>query len=489
MPEPDYSGFWLADDGGMYFIRQFDTVLWWVGVNRGEPGETREELCPGLRFCNVYHASVTGRHITGDWSDVPRGTASNGGTLTLEFRDDNQLHRVSETGGFSASTWQQWPTGDTQWPVVSAAETFQQTFKNVVGGGDFTEKERLAGNLKVLKDSATVFAVITLGETDGQPPVSRSYPSSGFSYNDFMCLNDRSLSLGVADQDDCDASFYIRSDTNQVAQRQPLFFDGIEEGDKDVVYHRLSGDGTDGFEGEIIMFGRSADCNDDLAENFPALLPGWAERPDSSVLFNGKPIRLEIPGWSGGIEPFEISFGDPVRVTGVLVFDHGHHDIFGREINPQKLEIHPVYSVDKITATSAGLSGAWADDVGNTYYLRHDPANDTVWYVGLTPLDSAAFAQVFRGIFYPTPAIKDSAVPAIPKGIGTSPVTPPQNVLIGDVVAIDLGWGTAAPFEVSGTRLGDTGSATFVLGSTEIVGRNVLTLSIGNFRLMKLYDA
>lgn len=501
-PEPDYSGFWVADDGGMYFIRQFDTVLWWVGVNRGD-SRLAPALCPGLQFCNVYHASVTGPDITGDWSDVPRGATSNRGTLTLTFAD-GLLRKVGETGGFSACTWQQWPMGDTQWPVVvSAAETFQQTFKNAIADFHSSQRETLADNLRVLKETATVFAVISLhvNEETGNPepivsaaspPVSATHETT-FTYDDFICLNQDNVG-GVLGQNDCDVGFHMQTEANQIAQRQPRFYDEIDEGDKFLVYQRLPGVGQGGFEGEIIMYGRSADCGDD-AEKFATLFPGWNERADSPVLFNGKPITIKIPGSFGGAEPNfvnEVSIGDLVRVTGVLVFDQGHRNLSGDFDNPYKLEIHPVYSVDKIMAMSSGssgLSGAWTDDVGNTYYLRHDPADDTVWYAGLSPLGSAAFAQVFRGTFYPPPVIKDSAIPAIPKGIGTSPVTPPQNVLIGDVVAIDLGWGTAPPFEVSGTRLGDTGAATFVLGSTQIAAANVLTLSIGSFRLMKLYDA
>jgi hypothetical protein len=180
----------------------------------------------------------------------------------------------------------------------------------------------------------------------------------------------------------------------------------------------------------------------------------------------------------------EISWRDPVRVSGVLAFDTGHPD-------PPKLEMHPVYSVDKITATAAGLSGVWADDVGNTYYLRHNPDDNTVWYVGLSPLDGSAFAQVFHGTFSPVPVIKEAHLPV---GIGAPPVTPPHNVLAGKVVAIDVGWGTAPPFAASGTRLGDTGPVSLQFGSGEdqakdaLLGGNYPVLFTGDFRLWKLRD-
>jgi hypothetical protein len=490
-PEPDYSGIWVANDGGWYFLWQLDTDLWWVGVSAGQ-------LCPGLEYCNVYHASVTGPNITGDWSDVPRGATSNGGSLALALRDDNVLYKVSDTGGFGPASWQR--SGSSPWPVISLVDAFQHTLKNVVGNADTSDKQSLYDNLLPLKAPVTVFASIANDDLHlPGKPVSVNYPNSDsseqdFSYHNFICAHDPEIGGGWLhnQDDDGDATFMMQAAVDQIAQRQPFFFDGVPGEDKDTIESRLTGADVGGFEGEMLMFGRAADCNDDGAETSSALFPGWAERADGSVLFNGKPIS---------ITDFvaEIVDGDLVRVTGALIFDHGHGDD-----NPQKLEIHPVYSVDKITATLSGLSGGWADDVGNTYYLRHDPADNTVWYVALSPPGSTAFAQVFRGTFYPPPASK---VPAMREAVSEDSVAPagnrefpstPQNVLTGDVVAIDLGWGTAAPFEESGTRLGDTGPVTFEFSSAELVTAsggpqgenwNILELSMGDFRLIKLYDA
>lgn len=114
------------------------------------------EPCPGLRFCNVYHASVTGPDITGDWSDGPRGATSGRGSLTLRFAD-GALQKASDTGGFSASTWRRQPPSfpllfRSPWPVISVAEVFQRTLKNAVGNWDINEKQTLGENLKALKD-------------------------------------------------------------------------------------------------------------------------------------------------------------------------------------------------------------------------------------------------------------------------------------------------------------------------------------------------
>jgi len=214
--------------------------------------------------------------------------------------------------------------------------------------------------------------------------------------------------------------------------------------------------------------------------------PGWAERaPGSSVLFNGRRIHVIVPAGSGGPPSppnfvTELSFGDPVRVTGALVFDTGH--------DGDKLEIHPVYAIDKITATfSANLSGAWADDVGNTFYLRHDPADNSVWYAAISPLGWGGYGQVFHGTFHPRQVVLGEA--AAGEDIGPSPVPPPQDAVTGEFAALEFGFGDPPPSALTGSRIGDTGAVTFGLGQTRLAGRDVPMLSTGTFRLMKLYDA
>src|SRR5262249_43627210 len=131
-----------------------------------------------------------------------------------------------------------------------------------------------------------------------------------------------------------------------IQQRQPNFFAGVDQGTRaDVEAKMLSP-----LEGEIIMYGRAPDCNHWDATSW-ALFPGWAEQPGSSVLFNGKPIPVVLtPPGAGSNQPNFISdlhFEDPVRVTGALVLDTGH------ALQPDGLEIHPVYSVEKILPTAS----------------------------------------------------------------------------------------------------------------------------------------
>lgn len=445
----------MANDGGMYFFRQVGDVLWWLGASGGL-------MHPGLEFCNVFCGTVTASAVTGDWSCVPRGAASGRGTLTLRPAGQHQLLRVGGSGGFGASVWRR--TSNSAWPVIATGQAFAATLKNVFADGDSYVKATLADSLQPLKDSVSVFAVVARPGDDGAPPVTVSYPAAldagfqDFSYSEFICLNDP-VTFGSEDQPDGDVTFMLQADAGQVTASQPGFFAGAESR-RDQIERQLAAP----IAGAILMFGRSADCGDQGAETALPCFPGWAERAvGSAVTFNGKPIHVVVPPLAGGPhgEPdflAELSFGDPVRVTGALVSGLGGG-------SPGKLEIHPVYAVEKITATFArDLSGAWADDVGNTYYLRHDLSDDTVWYAAVSPLGRDAFGQVFRGSLLP-------------------------GHVVGEVVALDFGYGSAPPSGVTGSRIGDTDAVAFGLGRTELAGREVPILATGGFRLMKLYDA
>jgi hypothetical protein len=442
----------MANDGGMYFFRQAGDVLWWLGASGGL-------MHPGLEFCNVFQGTVTASAVTGDWSSVPRGAASGHGTLALRPAGEHQLLRVGGSGGFGASIWRR--TSNSAWPVIAVGRAFAATLRNVFNDSGSYVKATLADALEPVRDSVSVFAVVARPPDEGGPPVSVSYPAfdaggQEFSYSEFICLNDPAA-FGNGDQPDGDVSFWLRADAGQVTARQPGLLAGVEPR-RGQISQQLAGP----IEAAILMFGRSADCGDEGAETALPCFPGWAESAmGSSVTFNGKPIRVVVPPLLGDppSEPnfaAELSFGDPVRVTGALVFGAG---------TPGKLEIHPVYAVEKITATfAADLSGAWADDAGNTYYLRHDLTDDSVWYAAVSPLGGGAFGQVFRGSLIP-------------------------GHVVGEVVALDFGYGSAPPPGVTGSRIGDTDAVAFGLGRTELAGREVPMLATGRFRLMKLYDA
>src|SRR5262249_32968935 len=312
---PDDSGLtgtWVANDGGMYFLRQIGDTLWWLGLSGGR-------LHPGLQFCNVFHASVTTSEGTGEWSDVPRGATSGRGSLALRPAGDDQLLRVAESGGFGAPIRRR--TSTSQWPVIAVYDALTETLRNVVKSGQVTEKSTLADNLWPLRDSVSVFASVARSGDRAGPAVDVCYPRSAhpvrhFTYGDFICLNEPSAPA-AGEQQDGDVSFWFLTDVGQIARAQPDFYAGVEyqEG-------YIGGKLTVPIEGESIMSGGPAEGAAGHAEPSPPLFPGWAERAGgSAVLFNGRPIQVIVPASAGAVpvEPnllTELSFGDPVRVTG-----------------------------------------------------------------------------------------------------------------------------------------------------------------------------
>ncbi len=286
-----------------------------------------------------------------------------------------------------------------------------------------------------------------LGNEDhaGQAVVGNYSAARGRDYASFICGGDG--------DGDGDVTFKFSVDIQQVYAHQPNFYGGAAvsaaEQARSKIVHPV--------EAEIIMFGRAAGCDDPEKLRAQPLFPGWAEPAGNAVLFNGRPIRvIFLPPGVGSNQPNfldALKEGNYVRVTGPLVFDIGHEG---------GLEIHPVYSVDLITARqSENLSGTWADDVGNTYYLRHHAEDNSVWFGGLSPLGVARFGQVFYGSLDP--------------GAGT---------VHGDVAALSFGFNREfPPSGFSYSSLGDTGHLTFQLD------RKATLMQAANFRLIKLYDA
>jgi hypothetical protein len=169
---------------------------------------------------------------------------------------------------------------------------------------------------------------------------------------------------------------------------------------------------------ELIMFARNASCAQPEDYNGPALLPGWQEMGGDSVLINGRPLNgaLEmqpVPGHPApplqvaAIGGKAIRSLDHVRVTGPLVLDCGHTKITdpgtltdrcqASNASYANQEIHPVYAIDVIDATSQeNLTGVWGDNYAMTYYLHQ--VGDTVWWFGMGPFRNGSFAQVFQGV-------------------------------------------------------------------------------------------
>ena len=91
----DLTGTWNCDDGGRYYLRQFGTTVWWYGE--------RDPNAPD--WSNVMRGTISGNTINADWTDVPKGSVMQYGTLTLNIESNNRITAVSKTGGFAGSVW------------------------------------------------------------------------------------------------------------------------------------------------------------------------------------------------------------------------------------------------------------------------------------------------------------------------------------------------------------------------------------------------
>jgi hypothetical protein len=89
------TGVWNCDDGGMYYIRQFGTTVWWFGEHdRNTPD-----------WSNVMRGTISGNMINADWTDVPKGSIMQYGMLKLQIQSNNKIVAISKTGGFAGSVW------------------------------------------------------------------------------------------------------------------------------------------------------------------------------------------------------------------------------------------------------------------------------------------------------------------------------------------------------------------------------------------------
>jgi hypothetical protein len=101
----DLTGAWAGDDGGIYYVRQLGTVVWWNGMSeRDQPPATL-----GRDWNNVGRGEIKGDlTIASDWVDVPRGGIDGSGTVNFKIGADSagnlQITKTSETGSGRGDT-------------------------------------------------------------------------------------------------------------------------------------------------------------------------------------------------------------------------------------------------------------------------------------------------------------------------------------------------------------------------------------------------
>ncbi|MFL5771307.1 MAG: hypothetical protein ACJ765_14630 [Chloroflexota bacterium] len=100
------TGAWAGDDGGIYYLRQLGSVLWWNGMSE----RARPPASLGRDWNNVARGEIKALAVDVEWADVPRGGILGGGTMKLNIQDDGtgnvRIAKITETGsGFGNTVW------------------------------------------------------------------------------------------------------------------------------------------------------------------------------------------------------------------------------------------------------------------------------------------------------------------------------------------------------------------------------------------------
>lgn len=92
----DLTGTWSCDDGGLYYLRQVGSTVWWYG----------ERAPTHPAWTNVAYGTVAGDNLVVFWADVPKGTVMGSGVLVLKINSNNKFTAQNKFGsGFGGSVW------------------------------------------------------------------------------------------------------------------------------------------------------------------------------------------------------------------------------------------------------------------------------------------------------------------------------------------------------------------------------------------------
>ena len=404
---PDLTGTYSGDDGGLYYMQQSGSRLWWAGLSIDPKKALETQWHRGLDFTHVFSGTIfCDGHIDGLWADVPRGAALGSGTLNLVIDSPAgalaHLKQTFSTGEITAKSWQKRQNGindvfiDGSGTGAGIESRFATVLKNPSSQDTLPPRSSLLDNLKPYRDQTVVFGHIITVKAD---PFGFAFgfdyeaPHVNFATDDFGHKDRGMNSFCGQDSGDGDFDFRLKAEKFERAfartgwgdrDQGPLIFK--TKFDEVARILGLTGFGpSDTYLGlEAIMYGRQGTCHDGLGAAF---LPGWADSEANSVLINGRPIngatRLPNPlpdqpcnfiqpcqfagagsKLNSGIQLGKLLLsakgqGTFVRITGTLVLDCGHGLTSPCDDDPGDLddvrghlnqEIHPIYSIDVINS-------------------------------------------------------------------------------------------------------------------------------------------
>ncbi|MEB3343971.1 hypothetical protein U6A24_00785 [Aquimarina gracilis] len=90
---PNLSGYYYANDGGHYYVRHINNKIYWFGEH------------PSGIWANVFTGTISGKTITGDFYDVPKGRIAGSGSLTLRVGCFGSGFTKVSGNNFGGSVW------------------------------------------------------------------------------------------------------------------------------------------------------------------------------------------------------------------------------------------------------------------------------------------------------------------------------------------------------------------------------------------------
>ena len=168
----DLTGTWMASNGGTYYVRQVDGVVWWLGVSGDDDGAFAT---------NVFRGTLdgSGTVIDGEFADVPRGTTEGWGQLVIVAVSPDRLDTRSETGGFGAPSWTR---------VTYGMERFDSALRATIGNDAEEPDARKAPLARLIPQPVQGDAPVDLTghwtrhqRGDLLPAAARQYPLVGRS--------------------------------------------------------------------------------------------------------------------------------------------------------------------------------------------------------------------------------------------------------------------------------------------------------------------
>lgn len=401
---PDLTGTYSGGDGGLYYMQQTGSTLWWAGLSIDPTKAMETQWHRGLDFTHVFSGTIfCDGHIEGQWVDVPRGATLGSGTLNLVIDSPPggpaHMRQTASTGGITIKSWRKIANGlndiviDRDGTGAGIISRFDRVLKNPVSQDTLPPRSSLLDNLKPYRDQTVVFGHVITVKAD---PIGVFFgfdhqaPHVNFATSDFG-HKDRSIASFCRDSGDGDFDFRLKAEKFETAfattgwgdrDQGPLVFKT-----KFDVVPKIPGligfKPSDTYLGlEAIMYGKLGTCDDGFTIS---LLPGWADSAANSVLINGRPINGAMPAANPDpnqpcifIQPCQFAGGGSklnsgiqlgklllsakgqgtfVRITGTLVLDCGHGldspcydetDDLARVRGDLNQEIHPIYSIDVI---------------------------------------------------------------------------------------------------------------------------------------------